>query len=277
VKASPEASGYTLRQVQQLLGLSRGVVAGLIAAGFVAPARGPRNEYRFGFQDLVLLRTAHSLLRAQVPPRRVLRSLQRLRSSLPSALPLAGLRITAAGDRVAVHGAGGPREVETGQLLLDFEVAPSGHTLALRDLSAPASPASRSAEDWFVHAEAIESDDAHGAQAAYRAALAGDPAHWRAAVNLAALLCERHAADEALAVCDAALVHVPREPLLHFNRAIALEDLGRFDEALASYERCLQIAPQLADAHYNAARLHEQQGNHQRALRHYSAYKRLAR
>ena len=59
-----------------MLGLSRGVVAGLIAAGFVTPSRGPRNEYRFTFQDLVLLRTALALQAARIPPRRILRSLR---------------------------------------------------------------------------------------------------------------------------------------------------------------------------------------------------------
>ena len=58
---------YTLRGIQSMLGLSRGVIAGLIAAGFVTPSRGTRNEYRFSFQDVVLLRTAHSLQAAQDP------------------------------------------------------------------------------------------------------------------------------------------------------------------------------------------------------------------
>ena len=58
---------YTIRSIQEMLGLSRGVIAGLIAAGFVAPSRGPRNEYRFTFQDVVLLRTAVELQAAQHP------------------------------------------------------------------------------------------------------------------------------------------------------------------------------------------------------------------
>ena len=88
---------YTLRSIQQMLGISRGVIAGLVAAGFVSPQRGPRNEYRFTFQDVVLLRTAHGLQSAQIPPRRILSSLRRLKERLPEALPLTGLRITAVG------------------------------------------------------------------------------------------------------------------------------------------------------------------------------------
>lgn len=74
---SSAAGDWTLRSIRQTLGLSRGVVAGLVAAGFVSPTRGPRNEYRFSFQDVVLLRTAHALRAANIPPRRIVRSLQR--------------------------------------------------------------------------------------------------------------------------------------------------------------------------------------------------------
>jgi hypothetical protein len=91
------ASTYTLRRVQAMLGLSRTIVAGLIAEGFVAPTRGPRNEWRFTFQDLMLLRTAHALQASKIPPRKILRSLARLKATLPRELPLTGLRITAIG------------------------------------------------------------------------------------------------------------------------------------------------------------------------------------
>ena len=60
---------------------------------------------------------------------------------------------------------------------------------------------------------------------------------------------------------DEALRRHPEEALLHFNRAIALEDQGRLDEALGGYHASLRLAPDLADAHYNAARLHEQLGD----------------
>ena len=67
----------------------------------------------------------------------------------------------------------------------------------------------------------------------------------------------------------------PESALLHFNRAIALEDLSQPGEALKSYEQCLALSPDLADAHYNAARLHEMLGHAQAAVKHYSAYRRL--
>ncbi len=82
-----------------------------------------------------------------------------------------------------------------------------------------------------------------------------------------------------MAICDRAIAagsdHIA---LLHFNRAIALEDLPDRDrDAQQAYQRSLELDPTLADAHYNLARLHEKLGHQQAALRHFSAYRRLQR
>lgn len=274
---------YTLRSLQQMLGMSRGVISGLIAAGFVSPTRGPRNEYRFTFQDVVLLRTAHGLQTAQIPPRRILGSLRKLKASLPEALPLTGLRITAVGKDIAVREGGTQWSPESGQLLMDFEVAPAGRAVAFL-APPPETPSDTPPQDeevdpvdWFMRGEALESSDAAAAEAAYREAVRLQPDFADAYMNLGALLCEAGRCDDAVALYDRALRHCPPDALLHFNRAIALEDQGRFEEALASYEACLKLDPALADAHFNAARLHERLGHAQHALRHFSAYRRLQR
>ena len=64
---------FTLKRVQEMLGLSGATVTKLISAGFVTPVRGQRNEHRFSFQDLMLLRTAHALQQARIPPSKILR------------------------------------------------------------------------------------------------------------------------------------------------------------------------------------------------------------
>ena len=84
------SDGYSLRDVTRLLGLSRSIVGGLIGAGFVSPIRGARREYRFSFQDLVVLRAAQALVQANVPTTRILRALRRLRTQIPPRVPLSG-------------------------------------------------------------------------------------------------------------------------------------------------------------------------------------------
>jgi len=281
---------YSMRELQSMLGISRGVISALVAAGFVVPSRGPRREYRFSFQDLVLLRTAYGLRAAQIPPRKILASLRRLRSMLPREMPLTGLRISAVGNEVAVNDGPARRQVESGQLLFDFEMpGPEAHVRVLvppPSSGAASSQATRStladieepdAAAWFARGMQLEGDDAAGAEAAYRRALALDPACLDASLNLGVLLGDAGRGVEAVAVYRAALPHAQGEALLHYNLAVALDDLGRDAEALEHYTACLGLDPTLADAHYNAARLHERLGHAAQAIRHYNAYRRLQR
>lgn len=283
---APDDAPYTVRGIQEMLGLSRGVISGLIASGFVTPRRGSRNEYRFSFRDVVLLRTAVDLQAARIAPRKIVAALRKLQATLPAELPLTGLRISAVGNDVTVRDGRSQWQAESGQLVIDFELAPQKGSVSFlqhRPGRRAPPPADANAElqadagTWFARGEALETSDPKGSEAAYRRALALDPGHADASLNLGALLCEAQRCDEAVALYDAAVRLHPDEALLHFNRAVALEDQGRRADALASYQTSLRLSPDLADAHYNAARLHEELGDAKNAVRHFSAYRRLHR
>lgn len=265
---------YALSALPALLGLSRAAVAALVAAGFVTPSRGRRGEHRYSFQDVVLLRTALGLQRAGIPPRRIVRALERLRTQLPEHLPLSGLRISAVGDAVAVWEDRMPRHAESGQWLIDFEVAAPAGVATLAAVTERHAPEDEAAE-WFERGCALEGRDAAGAEAAYRRAIALAPREAAPYLNLSCMLCEAGRCADAVPLLGAALAAGAEDPLLHFNLAIALEDLGDAEAAVAAYERCLALDGSLADAHYNAARLHETLGRPDRAIRHYNAYRRL--
>ncbi len=273
------AATFSLRRVEALLGLSRTTVAGLIDAGFVAPTRGQRNEWRFSFQDLMLLRTAHTLQAASIPPRKILRSLARLQATLPRELPLSGLRITAIGADVAVRERDGQWRADSGQLLMDFDVAPAAGSVSFLDRAAApvTADADADATDWFERGVALEASEPVRAEAAYQQALALAPDLANAYLNLGAMWSEAGRFDEVALLSAQALAHCPDNALLHFNHAVALDHLERLDEALSSYERSLALDPSLADAHYNLGRLREQLGDKRGALRHFSAYRRLHR
>ncbi len=272
--ARDDDRSYTLRGIQQMLGLSRRDVLGFVEAGFVTPTRGPRNTYRFGFRDVVLLRTAQTLRDANIPTRRIVRALKRLRDQLPGAVPLTGLRIVAVGDDVAVRDAGQDVALESGQLLFDFDVAPAGSVLAF--------PARGHADDdtldtLFARAVAVEGSDPATAEALYRRAVERHPDDPDASLGLGALLYERGRFDDALDVYDRAIARRRGEAALHYNRAMVLEDLGRIADALDGYETALRLDPAFADAHWNVARLYEEQRMPRQALQHFSAYRRLRR
>jgi tetratricopeptide (TPR) repeat protein len=280
---------YSVRDLQSMLGISRAVIGSLIASGFVAPSRGRRNEYRFTFQDVVLLRTAYSLREAKIPARKILHSLRRLRAALPDEVPLTGLRISAVGNEVAIQEGNARRHVDSGQLLFDFDVqaSPGSVSVLERGKRQPkqerpsarhvASAAAPTAADWFEHAVRIEATDKSDAEASYRRAIELSPDHVDAYLNLGVLLCDSDRSAEAIAMYRRALEHCPDEALLHFNAGVALEDQNEPALALQRYEACLRLTPKFADAHYNAARLHEQLGHSSQAIRHYSEYRRLQR
>lgn len=287
-ETSARSGTFTLHKVQQMLGVSRAVLSGLIAAGFVEPARGARNAYLFTFRDLMLLRTAYGLQRSGIAPRKILRSLTTLKSKLPAEMPLTGLRITAVGTEVAVRDRLGRLEGSSGQMLLDFEVAPSAGSVAILDRTGDddgsdddgdghedGNQAAADARAQFDRGAMLEADDPAAAEQAYRLAIGLAPGDPDAYLNLGALLCEAGRFAEAIELYDDGVRDCPPTALVFYNRAIALEDTGRIDDAIASYGRSLEIDGSLADAHFNVARLHERRGDARRALRHFSAYRRL--
>jgi tetratricopeptide (TPR) repeat protein len=264
--------GYSLRDVERLLGLSRSVVSGLIEAGFVAPMRGPRRELRFTFRDLVVLRAAQGLSQASIPPARILRSLRRLRAKLPEQAPLAGLRIAAVGDMVVVHEGQSQWQPDDGQYVLRFDVATPGGRLAFID------PGARGPTvDWFARGCELETAQPDAAIDAYRRALDADPGHVDAYVNLGRLLHERGKLAPAALVYRQAIDRCGPDATLLFNLAVLQEDLGEAASAIEHYRAALDAAPHLADAHFNLARLYESRGAQREALRHWSAYRKLTR
>ncbi|MBP0595573.1 tetratricopeptide repeat protein [Paraburkholderia sp. LEh10] len=271
------AHSLTMRDLQSMLRVSRRVISGLVEAGFVMPARGPRNTLRFTFQDVVLLRTALQLRASSIAPRKIVQALARLRSELPDELPLSGIRVTAVGSEIAVRTGPSQWDAITGQHLLDFEVAEIKGDVVFLESSPATKDAARQAEEWYDLGGQLMSADLKGAEQAYRKAIAlSNEPFYAAYVDLGALLCESEGrAEDALRVFDEALSHFPDDAVLHFNRAVALEGLDRLAQAERSYERCLELDPSYADAHHNLAMLLESLGDKQGLLRHLNAYRRL--
>ena len=269
---------YSMRDVQRVLRLSPDTTRNLIKAGFVKPARGARREYRFSFQDLIVLRTARALIDAKVPARRIRRSLESLRRELPESVPLSGLSISAVGDHVVVRDGDSHRQVESGQYLLGLDVSVENGVLRVVEHreQAPAAPAPTVLPgDWFAHALSLESTDPQAALAAWRQAVDEDAGNTAAWTNLGRLLHEQGLTTQAAEVYRRALAQVGPDALLLFNQGVLLEDLGNPSAALAAYQSALAEDPDLADCHYNLARLYESLGEARHAIRHLGQYRRL--
>jgi tetratricopeptide (TPR) repeat protein len=272
---------YDAKTVARLLDLSVGQVRSYARCGFLAPERGPRGEYRFSFQDLVLLRTAKGLLAARIPPRQVRRALRRLQQQLPLGRSLTGVRIAAEGDRVVVRDGAAVWEADSGQGQLNFDVRElaehvAPHTRRLAEEALGDAPGDAcDADEWYALGSDLESTSPDQAREAYRRALDLEPDHVETRVNLGRLLHEDGRLNAAEAHYRLALAVRPRDPTALFNLAVCLEDLGRIDEAIQFYRRTIRADPDCADAYFNLARLYEKKGDAAAALRLLQAYRKL--
>src|SRR2546423_13926379 len=179
-------TAYTTEEVARLLGLSPAQIRSYPRAGFLSPARAG-GEFRFAFQDLVLLRAAKGLMAARIPAAKIRGSLRRLKQQLPRGRALSELRITAEGHRVVARDGALAWNPDSGQLVLDFDVA----SLAVRaaPLARRQAAAARRAEDdldaeqWFDLGVELEVSAPADARDAYRRAPAPESPHAAAPVR----------------------------------------------------------------------------------------------
>src|SRR5260221_9608442 len=149
---------YGVQEVERLLSLPGSRIGSLVNAGFVSPERGPRKSYLFSFRDLIVLRTAQALAAANVPSRRITKSLKELRRHLPDAMPLSGLSIGAVGDRVVVSEGASRWQAESGQYLLAFDGDPDDGSLSVIERAG----AEAGAVQWFEKGCGLERADCKG-------------------------------------------------------------------------------------------------------------------
>src|SRR5258708_35211534 len=91
----------SVREVAAMLGLTAAQIRSYAGKGFLSPEQGPGGELRFGFRDLVILRTAAELTSAQIPQRKVQRVLEKLHEQMPPGSSPAAAPAPASGEPVA--------------------------------------------------------------------------------------------------------------------------------------------------------------------------------
>ncbi len=269
---------YTTRDAANLLGISPRLVRAFARSGFLRPERGPGRQYRFSFQDLVLLRTAAGLHAARISPRKVNEALDRLRRQLPVGRSLSELRIVAEEDRILVEDGDGSWNPLSGQYHMDFSVRELGAAVAMLAPRARRKAESEEpgldARGWYEAGLELEAYAPEEARRAYEQAIRLDAGLADARVNLGRLLHQAGDSAAAAAQYRAALALGPHATAA-YDLGLVLEDLRRPDEATAMYREAIGIDPDLAEAHYNLARLLEAAGDSRGALRHLAHCKRI--
>lgn len=197
--------------------------------------QGPRDV--FGLQDLALLRSAKAMADRKVAKGRILQALERLKE-------------------------------EDGQSEFDFARGPAGASWVMPARSVEA-------EGLFVLGLQTEESNPTEAADCYTEALAANPHHADAHVNLGRLLHTRGKLREAEAHYVAALIGRPKDAIATFNLAVVLDDQGRIDEAIRYYAEAIELDPKNGDAYLNLARLYERKGEKLAAIRHLKDARKL--
>ncbi len=273
------ASGAWQREdVCRMLDISVRQLAAWEKLGLIQPGAS------FGFPDLVALRTLKSLREFRIPVRRIRDAVTSLKARLENIdQPLAQLRITSEGRRIAVHISGARMEVMSGQLLLDFgdKEIQKLRSFPMKAEPSPASSATvideEKAEFWFQRGLALEETGApiEVAIEAYRKALEANPAAPGALVNLGTILFRQKKLSQAKEHYTRAIEADPHYPLAHFNMGNLSDEQGDFEGARKHYLEAVRLDPRYADAYFNLALLCERTNDILRAIGYWSAYLKL--
>ena len=282
--ATERSAHFDTAQAARIVGVTPRRLRQCVGAGLLAPPRDPRGRMRFGFVDLVVLRTMSGLIAKGVAVPQIARVLHSLRRQIGDR-PLTRLTIYADGRRVVAWDGQSRWQPDSGQFLFNFEAARvvrgAQKVVALRRAAEGAEQrsdrATATADEWCDLAMELERESPVEAQAAYRHAIERDATSVLAHVNLGCLL---HAAGSHAAAerhYRKALKCTGDHALAWYNLGVLLEDRQRAAEALPAYERAIADDPELSDAHYNLALLYERAGRKHEAIRHFAVYRRLER
>ncbi len=264
-------SGYTTGDVSGLIGLAPHQVRHYVRRGLIAPPRGTHGEYRFSFQDVVLLRTAKGLLDSRVSVRRAYRVLLKLKQDLAQVKTLTSVRICADGSSVVVRDENAIWNAETGQGHLDFAVRDlAGDVASLAERNLNSHP-DLDSDDWYNLGLDLEEVDPDRAPEAYLRAIALDPENADAHVNVGRLYQLKGSLKKAKQHYQRALETMPEHQLALYNLGTLFDELEELDKAVDYYHR----AEAIPDAHYNLARIFELRGDELAALRHLRRYQQL--
>ena len=266
--------GYSTQEVAELIGMKPDQVRHYVRRDLLEPLRGERGEFRFNFQDVVLLRTAKSLLDAKVSARNAYKILLTVQSELTQVQTLASVRIFADGNTVVVHQDNQLWEAESGQVQLDFSVADLADKvadIAVHNLIEARASNNLDSDEWYNLGLDLEEVDPEKAPQAYIRALELDPKNADAHVNLGRLLQLKGDLKSAKRHYEMALQIAADHQLAFYNMGTVFDELEEVDKAAEFYRLALAVP----DAHYNLARISEIKGDEVSALRHMRHYRKL--
>ncbi|HEX3073749.1 MAG TPA: tetratricopeptide repeat protein, partial [Ignavibacteriales bacterium] len=110
------------------------------------------------------------------------------------------------------------------------------------------------------------------AKNAFERALTEDFSCYMAHYKLSGIYYEEKNYSEALAELDAAMLVVPNNSIMHYNKAYFLVQLNKLNEAIEDYDKAIELNPHNYRALYNAGFLCEALGDKSKALKYFDLF-----
>lgn len=269
-----EDMAYGTQEVAALTNLTPSQIRHYVRRGLVGPVRGERDEYRFSFRDVVLLRTAKRLLNESVTPRRMIAVLNMVSQQLTNAESLASVRIQAEGNTVLVRDERHAWNPETRQQRFAFPEESVGGDVQPITMYAeydPIDPEDLDSDDWYNLGLDLEEFAPERAPEAYYNSITLDPKNADAHVNLGRMFQMRGDLKHAKRHYQLAIAAAPKHQLAFYNLGTVFDELNDTDQARNYYLN----AQEVPNAHYNLARIYKMRGDEFSSTRHIRMYHRL--
>lgn len=264
-----EAKTFSTRVAARIVAVSPGRIRYWVRRGLLIASR-ERGRLKFAFHDLLVMRMAKEALSRRRALGAVRECFERARAMLPGSRPLSALRLSNEDGRIFVLDGGVAVEIESGQMLLDFDGTRASGKLEER--FGPARLRER-----FEEAKRLAETDPLKALKTYGELLGREPANFEAHLKMAALREQSGDLRGALGHLLGAAAMVPTSALVHNRLGAVYRGRGELQRAAESFLRAVECDPLSIEAHRNLAELYEKLGRARDALRHLSAVQRLSR
>ena len=266
-----EAAGanqtFSTRAAARILAVPPERIRYWVKRQFINPSVLRGRNFRFAFNDLIMMRLAKELL----PTRRHLlpiqRCFERVRNLIGPARPVHSLKLENLDGRIVMREGNACFEVESGQLVFDF--APRAKGKVEERFGAAR------ARERFEEARRMAEEDPLKALTIYSDLVSREPVNFDAHMRLATLLERENDFKSALRHYLGAAAIVPASAEVHFKLGLLYRKMNENDAAIASLNRALECDPTMVEAHRNLAELFDLIGRKRDSIKHLSAIHRL--
>ena len=265
-----KAQTFSTRAAARILAVSPDRIRYWVRRRLINPTATDGRQYRFAFNDLLVMRLAKELLPSRRHLEPIQRCFERMRALLGPERRVTSLKLSDQDGTIVVRERGFSFEAESGQILLDFDALPRLGGTVSDGLAA------KRAREMAGDTERVAGDDCGLAHEMFGEPLQCGPRDLRAHLETAAMM-------EAQGELTGALKHLLGAATIDPDNAEVYIRLGRLhrrrgetDNAIKGFLHALECDSASLDAHRNLAELFEKMGRKREALRHLSAVHRLS-